>query len=239
MKAAAIRMAMGVAAVVVAVTLVQNVSGQSAPSGSVSSAALRALSDRVAVLTARLDVLTLQLADHLNGGDPPSPTQIDLLPFGWVGQDSDQEPIPVRREDGQLLLDADLRGGDDYAELFLDLTGALLRGVDANVGGPFRTYDLVGKTLVATVYADSDFSGDPRHPNGAQFLVSNSEWDNWYTTFINAGNMHTATGTEVFLELSEHPINRSARALKLKFTIGSHSRSGFRGTFRVGRIVLQ
>ncbi len=88
---------------------------------------------------------------------------------GWKPQGSGDAQKAGGYRDGILELRANLAGGDSYAELFLDLRAVRLAGIPQNPDG---SYNLSGAELVAHVAADSDFKGDPAHPNGVQFLIT-------------------------------------------------------------------
>ncbi len=153
---------------------------------------------------------------------------------GW----KPQEPgaIGGGYKDGILELKANLHGGDDYAELFLDLRGARLSGIEQNPDG---SYNLAGTELVAVVRSDRDFKGDPDHPNGAQFLLKNKQWDNLIGTWLNINDvMMTPTGMEIFFQVPDDSVSRKVAGISLKFTIGSNSNETYKGSFFVKSIKI-
>ena len=139
-------------------------------------------------------------------------------------------------KDGILELKTSLNGGDDYAELFLDLRGVRLSRIERNPDG---SYNLAGTELIAAVRSDQDFRGDPNHPNGAQFLLKNKQWDNLIGTWLNINDaMMTPTGMEIFYEVPNHEISANVAGISLKFTIGSNSNETYNGSFFVKSIKI-
>jgi len=137
---------------------------------------------------------------------------------------------------GELVLEARLKGGDDYAELFLDLRDVRLRGINVNSDG---TYDLSGMEIVAVARCDKDFSGDPSKPNGAQFLLKDQNWSNLVGTWLHTNALTSEHGMEIFYRVPNHPIARSVAGISIKFTTGSRSSAAFDGTFRVQQVFVR
>lgn len=88
------------------------------------------------------------------------------LTAGWEPQGPGS--IKGGCRDDILEFDVNLHGGDDYAELFLDLRAARLPEIERNQDG---SYNLAGAEIIAVVRSDQDFRGNPDHPNGAQILL--------------------------------------------------------------------
>jgi len=91
--------------------------------------------------------------------------------------------------------------------------------------------DLSNARVEAIVKSDNDFSGDPGHRNGAQFLVKDSVWRDLIGPFLPTDSMLTPSGMKVFYNVPPEPIARQAAALSLKFTIGRDAQSQFAGKF--------
>lgn len=139
-------------------------------------------------------------------------------------------------KDGKLIIQADLKKPDDYCELFLDLRSLRLEGLERNEDG---TYNLAGREIIATVTADKSFIGDQKHPNGVQFLIKDSKWDNIIGTWLNVNDsILSSDGMTVFYRIPKNTISQKVAGISLKFTINSESKDKFKGTFRVNEVMI-
>ncbi|MDA2937712.1 hypothetical protein MYX75_05545 [Acidobacteria bacterium AH-259-A15] len=151
------------------------------------------------------------------------------LSAGWKAQGPGAKEGGYK--DGTLALTANLRGGDAYAELFLDLRGVRLPGVEQNPDG---SYDLADRELLALVRSDRNFKGEPSRPNGVQFLLKNKRWENLIGKWLPISDaMLTPDGMEVFFRVPDDKISRSVVGISLKFTIGSNSNVTYEGMFLI------
>lgn len=193
-------------------------------------------------LNARIESLTTKMAKvekNLRQDTANQPTNEDVkipLEGGWRPQGSITNGGGGFKE-GILELKANLRGGDSYAELFLDLRAVRLPGVTRNPDG---SYNLAGRELMALVKSSHDFKGNPSHPNGAQFLLKNDKWENLIGTWLNITDaMLTTYGMEVFFTVPDNRISKNVAGISLKFTIGSSSNSTYQGSFFVKDIKIR
>lgn len=105
---------------------------------------------------------------------------------------------------------------------------------------PDGTYNLAGTELIAVVRSDQNFKGDPNHPNGAQFLLKNKQWNNLIGTWLNINDaMMSPAGMEIFFIVPDNRISRELAGISLKFTIGSNSRETYEGSFFVQNITIR
>lgn len=137
-------------------------------------------------------------------------------------------------------LEADLQGGDSFAEFFLDLRNLQdLPGVKKNSDG---SYKFSGMKLITLVSSDQDFQGDPKHLNGVQFLLKNSTWKSLEGPFlpVNSAAM-TQKGMQVFFDVHDDPqgISREVIGISIKFTIGSNSKATYTGNFFVKEVIIK
>jgi len=181
-------------------------------------------------------VLGLIIQDSLPPlSEPPIPISEDI-PL-TAGEAQGPGAIGGECKDGIFELKASLHGGDDYAELFLDLSGVSLSTIRRNPDG---TYNLAGTELIAVVISDHNFKGDPKHPNGAKFLLKNKQWDNLIGTWININDaMMSPAGMEIFFMVPDDRISREVAGITLKFTIGSNSKETYEGSFFVQNITIR
>jgi len=157
------------------------------------------------------------------------------LTAGWKAQGPGA--IRIEYKDRILELKASLHGGDDYAELSLDLRGTRLPEIERN---PDDTYNLAGTELIAVVRSDQNFKGDPNHLNGAQFLLKNKQWDNLIGTWVGINDaMMSPAGMEIFFMVPDNRISRELAGISLKSTIGSNSRETYEGSFFVQNITIR
>lgn len=138
--------------------------------------------------------------------------------------------------EGILELRANLKGSDDYAELFLDLRAVHLPEIERN---PDKTYNLSGREIIAIVRSDKDFKGVPGRPNGSQFLLKDKKWKNLGGTWMNITDaMNTENGMTIFYRIPENMISSQVAGISLKFTIGTGSRANYDGSFFVRSIKI-
>lgn len=196
------------------------------------------LTIKIGKLDAQIRYLQDQLAKYerteQTDGSRKAKVSVDIpINANWIPQGS---ATGGGYKDGKLELKAELQGGDDFAELFLDLTNVHLPEIEQNPDG---SYNLVGAELIALVGSDHDFKGDPKYPNGAQFILKNRNWDNLLGTFLAiTDEMMKPTGMKTFLRVPDHKISREAAGMSLKFTIGSKSKANYKGSFSIKSVKI-
>ena len=166
----------------------------------------------------------------------------DLTRLDWKVWEAQCRPMGAcRRESvqGQLKLSATLRTGDDYAELFLYLPDVSLPSLHRNSDG---TYNLVGKRLEADVRSTADFMGDPRHPNGVQFLLKDRHWKNLISPWWNVTEELESSGMHVaYVVPGGNDIAGNVAGISIKFGVGSGcaTNCAYNGEFIVDNILLK
>jgi len=187
--------------------------------------------------TERKDIAKVsQKIDSRKLSEPGDRNYIEIpLTAGWKPQGPGATGGGYRER--ILELRADLKRGDSFVELFLDLRHVNLPGIGRNPDG---SYNLAGKELSARVRSDWDFRGQQRYPNGAQFLLKNETWENHVGTWFNVSDaMITPEGMDIFYSIPDDKITRRVVAITIKFTIGSHSTATYKGSFFVHGVEIR
>lgn len=198
----------------------------------VSSDKLNELGEKVSDLGNRMQALEPRVDKKgLKTEAPPSPVIADEIEIpldaGWKSQGNIE--FGGGYKEGTLELKAKLKGGNDFAEWFLDLRYVDISGIERN---PDRSYNLAGKELIAFVISDEDFKGKPSHPNGAQFVLKDRNWKNLEGPWINVTDeMRSPGGMRVFFRIPDEQISRNVAGISLKFTINSESKATYQGSF--------
>jgi hypothetical protein len=156
------------------------------------------------------------------------------IPFTASWKAQGPGAINLHEENGALTLSVDLKGGDDYAEIFLDLRSVHFTNIEQNTDG---ICNMVGKRLDATIRSSPDFRGDLDHLNGVQFILRDKQYNMSVGPWFDIGPT-ILTGMKIFYVVPENQITRETAAISLKFTIGSGSNESFKGELFLNRMTV-
>lgn len=138
---------------------------------------------------------------------------------------------------GRYELKANLQISDSYVELYFPLNSIHLNGIAQNSDG---SYNLIGKNISAMVQSTLDFKGDPKYPNGVQFIFKNKKFESYIGTWLTVTDeMITQNGMIISQDIPRDNITEKVTGISLKFTIGTNSRMQYNGSFFINRIFIQ
>ena len=162
---------------------------------------------------------------------------IDLLLFTKTKLDGPgSENDEVDFDGYSLSFNAKLQSENSYVELFFDLRSENFKGLERNQDG---SYNLVGKTIAATVQAEKEFRGDKDDRNGVQLLFKNSQWESYEDPRVDVKRiMMSEAGMGIKMDIPNNEITQNVAGISLKFTLGAESNSVYDGKIYVQNMMI-